>query len=419
MFKTISIPFQPEQLIHQLNDREQSPFFTWSNTDQGWKKILAFNPVESIEIFNHNEIEKLFEFVKHHQGHLIGGFINYDLGIKTKAIASTSTDPLSMPLIKFAAYRNFVEFNYHESKVYYQDSEFLKQIYDINERSAFVSQTITRCPFKINLPKKQYEKQFEKIIEYIKSGDIYQINYTHQLTGQSENRGNLLFLDYLKTNPVDFAVFFGCEHYNIISLSPERFISIKDREIATYPIKGTIPRGKTPAEDRINKKRLISSQKEQAELYMITDLLRNDIGEISEIGSVKVVYKKRLQTLAKIFHTYSKVTGQLKRNLTGIEALISMFPGGSITGCPKKRAMEIIDELEDYSRGVYTGSIGYILPNGDLDFNIAIRTIIQKGNQLNLSVGGGITLHSTLDSEFEETLSKAKSFQVSNENSNQ
>jgi len=412
MFKTKSIALQPEHLIHQLNDCEQLPFFTWSNSDQGWRKILAFNPVESIEIDDHNDIDKLFKFVKQYQGHLIGGFINYDLGIKTKEIESTTIDSSSIPLIKFAAYRNYVEFNKHESTVYYQDSEFLKQVYDINERSISESQKVKRCPFKINLPKKQYEKQFEKIIEYIKSGDIYQINYTHQLTGQSTTKGNLLFLDYLKTNPVDFAVFFGCDLFNIISLSPERFISIKDREIATYPIKGTIPRGNTPAEDRINKKRLISSHKEQAELYMITDLLRNDIGKISEIGSVKVVYKKRLQTLSKIFHTYSKVTGQLKHNLSGIEALIAMFPGGSITGCPKKRAMEIIDELEDYSRGVYTGSIGYILPNGDLDFNIAIRTIIQNDNQLSLSVGGGITLHSTLESEFEETLSKAKSFHV-------
>jgi anthranilate/para-aminobenzoate synthase component I len=410
MFKTQSVSLQPMHLINQLDASDQLPFFTWSCSDMGWKKIMAFNPVESIEIFDYSEIEQLIQFISRHRGQLIGGFLNYNLGLKIKEIQTKHRESLSLPLIKFAAYRNYVEFKKDHCKVFYQDDTFLDEINEINDRPRSASTNIERCPFKINLPKKSYENQFEKIIEYIKSGDIYQINYTHQLTGESTVTGNLLFWDYLKTNPVDFAVFFGCKAFNIISLSPERFISITDRQISAYPIKGTIPRGETPDEDRLNKKRLVSSEKEQAELYMITDLLRNDIGEIAEIGSVKVVFKKRVQTLAKIFHTYSKVTGILKQDLTGIEALISMFPGGSITGCPKKRAMEIIDELEDYPRDLYTGSIGYILPNGNLDFNIAIRTIIQKNEQLNLSVGGGITINSTLDSEFEETISKAKSF---------
>lgn len=410
MFKTQSVSLQPKHLLSQLDAGDQLPFFTWSCSNMGWKKIMAFNPVDTIEIFDYSEIDQLIRFTNQHLGHLIGGFLNYDLGIKIKGIQTQHSDSLSMPLVKFAAYRNYIEFKDDHSHIFYQDDQFPKKVHEINNKPLKVSNNIKRCPFEINLPRKRYESQFEKIIEYIKSGDIYQINYTHQLTGKSSSTGNLLYLDYLKTNPVDFSVYFGCEDFNVISLSPERFISITDRQISTYPIKGTFPRGKSPEEDRRNKKSLISSEKEQAELYMITDLLRNDIGEISEIGSVKVVYKKRIQTLAKIFHTYSKVTGRLRHNLTGIEALIAMFPGGSITGCPKKRAMEIIDELEDYSRGLYTGSIGYILPNGDLDFNIAIRTIIQKNKQLNLSVGGGITINSTLDSEFEETISKAKSF---------
>jgi anthranilate/para-aminobenzoate synthase component I len=410
MFKTQSASLQPKHLLSHLDASDHLPFFTWSCSDMGWKKIMALNPVDSIEIYDYSEINQLIRFTKQHRGQLIGGFLNYNLGLKIKGIQTRQDDSLSIPLVKFAAYRNYVEFKKDHCIVFYQDDKFLDEINEINDRPLKFSNNIKRCPFKINLPQKRYEHQFKKIIEYIKCGDIYQTNYTHQLTGNSSTAGNLLYLDYLKTNPVDFAVYFGCEDFNVISLSPERFISITERQIAAYPIKGTIPRGKTPDEDRLNKRSLISSKKEQAELYMITDLLRNDIGEISEIGSVKVVFKKRLQTLAKIFHTYSKVTGRLKEDLTGIEALISMFPGGSITGCPKKRAMEIIDELEDYSRGLYTGSIGYIHPNGDIDFNIAIRTIIQKNEQLNLSVGGGITINSTLDSEFEESISKAKSF---------
>ena len=167
----------------------------------------------------------------------------------------------------------------------------------------------------------------------------------------------------------------------------------------------------TPDSDEKNLRELLHSEKEQAELYMIVDLLRNDLGKICTAGSVQVVKSKSIQKLEKVFHTYSVVQGRIKQDIHPIEALLSMSPGGSISGCPKKRACEIIHELEDYSRGVYTGTIGCILPDGTLQFNIAIRTVVQEGNELTLGVGGGITIDSNNNDEYNESLAKAASFQ--------
>ncbi|HPJ80571.1 MAG TPA: anthranilate synthase component I family protein [Candidatus Portnoybacteria bacterium] len=185
---------------------------------------------------------------------------------------------------------------------------------------------------------------------------------------------------------------------------------MKKNKIETCPIKGTRKRGNTKPKDNNLKKELLSNEKEKAELNMITDLLRNDLGKICKIGSVKVEKQRAISKCPTVWHTYSKITGILDNKNTSIDALISMIPGGSITGCPKKRAMEIIDELEPQTRGVYTGIIGQINPNLDLDFNIAIRTVIKKKEKLYLQVGGGIVIDSKNKSEYEETLHKAKSF---------
>jgi len=187
-------------------------------------------------------------------------------------------------------------------------------------------------------------------------------------------------------------------------------VKVKNRKIETCPIKGTRPRGKTQKKDLKNKKELLGNKKEAAELNMITDLLRNDLGKVCEIGSLKVIGNRLISRCPTVWHTYSKITGRIAAEFTPVEALISMLPGGSITGCPKKHAMEIIDELEPTTRSVYTGIIGCIDPNLDLDFSIAIRTIIKKRDKLYLQVGGGIVYDSIEKAEFQETLDKAESF---------
>jgi para-aminobenzoate synthetase component 1 len=199
----------------------------------------------------------------------------------------------------------------------------------------------------------------------------------------------------------------------MISTSPERFLCKKDQWLETRPIKGTIQRGKTVEEDEILKKKLLSSSKERAELLMITDLMRNDLGKISVIGSVQALEIWRCEAYTNVFHLLSIIRSQARPELTPLDIVRSCFPGGSITGCPKLRAMEVIDQLEERSRGIYTGAIGYFTGGGNFDLNIAIRTLVANNHFFSLQLGGGIVIDSNPEEEYQETLFKGASiFQI-------
>ena len=196
--------------------------------------------------------------------------------------------------------------------------------------------------------------------------------------------------------------------FKIISASPERFLKMKDSKINTRPIKGTRPRGKNTEEDNRLKIELKNSEKDKSELLMIVDLERNDLNKVCETGSVVVDELFTVEEYATVFHLVSDITGKLKKDLNVVDLIKAAFPGGSITGAPKIRAMEVIDELENNKRGIYTGSFGYISLDGSCDLNIIIRTALYKDNNYYLGVGGGITCESDLEFEYEETLQKAK-----------
>jgi len=281
---------------------------------------------------------------------------------------------------------------------------------EISKRKIFKQSNAKNQNFKAEITEKAYKNAYLKIKDYIKAGEIYQINLTHRLKGKTTASARYLFTKVAATNPVDFLSYMEGPNFQILSASPERFIKIKNRNIETYPIKGTRPRGKTTTQDRKLAKDLLENAKEAAELNMITDLLRNDLNEVCTSGTVKVTIHRKLQKNPTVWHTFSKIIGRLIPEISTVEALLSMLPGGSIAGCPKKRAIEIIDELEPTTRGIYTGTIGIIEPNGDLDFSIAIRTIIKKNATLYLQVGGGIVYDSTEHAELRETYDKAKSF---------
>ena len=237
------------------------------------------------------------------------------------------------------------------------------------------------------------------------------MNLTHRLEGRTKKSPRGLWSAMWEKNRADFSAYIEGDGFEILSASPERFISVSaDRRIDTFPIKGTRPRGANPAEDERLKNELINSEKETAELTMITDLLRNDMGKVCEFGSVRVVSTSIVRAFASVWHAYSHISGVCAKGVRSIDALLSMSPGGSVTGCPKRRAMEIIDELEPVARGVYAGSIGYINPDDSADFNIAIRTLIKKRERVYLQVGGGIVYDSNEKDEYKETLDKAKSF---------
>ncbi len=250
----------------------------------------------------------------------------------------------------------------------------------------------------------------ERVQRYIRAGDIYQVNLSQRLTAQGEFSGWELFQKLAAVSPAPFAAFLDCGDFEIASSSPEQFMRLSGSHIVTRPIKGTRPRDADVTRDAQLAYELQTSAKELAELVMITDLLRNDLGKICEYGSVQVPELAKLEKFAQVQHLVSTVEGRLRRDITHFAAFAACFPGGSITGAPKFRAMEIIDELEPISRGPYCGAIGYLGFNRESQLNIAIRTAICQHGGAHFNVGAGIVADSNPAAEYEETLAKARGF---------
>ncbi|MFH1380799.1 MAG: aminodeoxychorismate synthase component I, partial [Candidatus Omnitrophota bacterium] len=257
--------------------------------------------------------------------------------------------------------------------------------------------------YKSNFTKGSYIKTIKKAKEYIKKGDIYQINLSQRFEIELNSDPFDLYKTLRKINPAPFASYLNFGDIKVVSASPERFLKKEAGCIETRPIKGTRPRGKTKSIDKALKKELINSPKDRAENLMIIDLERNDLGRICEYASVRVKEFMTCEKYASVFHLVSAVTGKLKKGIGAIDCLINCFPGGSITGAPKIRSMEIIEELEPVKRSIYTGSIGYISFNGNMDTSIVIRTFIVKGNTAYFQVGGGIVQDSSPEKEYQET----------------
>lgn len=271
-----------------------------------------------------------------------------------------------------------------------------------------ISKRVSKPDFIPNMTQPEYIESIQKVREYIQSGDIYQVNFTQRFKCKLEGTPLDLYGKVRAINPAPFAAYLDTGEHQVVCSSPERFILLKDGLVETRPIKGTRPRGKTEEEDLFNKNELIHSEKDNAELLMIVDLERNDLGRIAQTGTVKVTELFKLETYATVFHLVATVQATLKERLDITDVIRATFPGGSITGAPKIRAMEIIDELEPTQRSLYTGSIGYIGYNGDADLNIVIRTIICKDEDAWFHVGGGIVWDSDPQLEYEESLHKAR-----------
>lgn len=259
---------------------------------------------------------------------------------------------------------------------------------------------------KKSVTKGEYLQKIKAIKKLLEAGEVYEINYAIRFTKKFHGNAYALFLALNKNNPAPFSAYLNAGKFQIISSSPERLLSIKKGIIKTQPIKGTVSKNGY-------KNDLLNSEKERAELDMITDLERNDVGKVCEYGSVKVNTERGIMELRNLWHTYSEITGKIRKN-TEIEAIMtSMFPGGSITGCPKIRAMEYIEKLEGKPRDIFSGAIGYLSgrskgPELKADFNIAIRTILIRGETLEFWTGGGITVDSDPEKEYAECLLKAQ-----------
>ena len=261
-----------------------------------------------------------------------------------------------------------------------------------------------------NLSRDDFLARVQRAQDYIRRGHIYQVNLSHRLSVTSEVSGWDLFERLSEISPAPFSAYLDCGDFQLASSSPELFLRVSGRHIVTRPIKGTRPRSADATRDAQLTYELQTSAKEMAELVMITDLLRNDLGRFCEYGSVQVPELIRLERYAHVQHLVSTVEGQLRHGVTHFSAFASCFPGGSVTGAPKIRAMEIIDELEPITRGPYTGALGYLGFNRESQLSIIIRTAISKAGRAHFHVGAGIVSDSQAEAEYNETIAKARGF---------
>lgn len=344
------------------------------------------------------------------------GYISYDAGRMLEELPDTSKEDFSIPDIRFIFYKNIIIFDLENNKKYITDidgdDERVKELLNIihngnklNDREVAEKST---NKFYSNFKKEEYKKAVSKLKNYIETGDVYIANMTQRFWCENNKESFSIYEKLRSINKAPFSAFLNFEDFQIISSSPERFIQVKDNKAHTRPIKGTRPRGASLEEDEKNRLELINSEKDKAELLMVVDLERNDFSKVCKPHTVKVTENFKLEEYSTVFHLVSTVEGELKNESSSVKCIKECFPGGSITGTPKIRAMEVIEELEGLKRNLYTGSIGYFDFNGNCDFNIVIRTIIKKDNKAYFGVGGGITYDSIEEDEYNETLDKAK-----------
>lgn len=366
---------------------------------------------------------------------LIGGavgYFSYDLCHLIERLPTTAVDDFKLPECYFGFYDLVIAFDNLQSKAYIISTGFpelgeperieraTRRLNEVRDKLANVPSSGREAPFtymssptepvtlKGGFTREEYVEAVEKARQYIIAGDIFEVNLSQRFEAELSITPYELYRRLRQINPAPFAGYLGFDEVLVVSASPERFLRLQGDRVETRPIKGTRPRGKTPEEDEALANELLSSAKDRAENIMIVDLERNDLGRVCRYGTVKVTELAILEVFPTVFHLTSTVVGRLREGKNGIDLLKATFPGGSITGAPKVRAMEIIDELEPTKRSVYTGSIGYLSFNGDLDLNITIRTFLIKGRKAYFQVGGAVVYDSEPEAEYQETLDKAR-----------
>jgi len=363
------------------------------------------------------------------------GWFSYDLGRYIEPSAFTTSqiaeDDLSLPLIRLCFYDRLIAFDHSKSEFWLlalrlendaeEPDEKIAGLEDLLKKAQNVTVTpqagrvdyIEFSKLRCNMSREYYLSSFDRIKRHIYDGDVYQINFSQRFECEYKVRPIDLFHWQNRYNPSPYSAYIDAGPYQIVSTSPEMFITINNRTISTKPIKGTRRRIEdlSPSASRTNTEnyqQLLASEKEKAELNMIIDLERNDIARICIPGTRKVIQPRTIETYSTVFHTVATVEGTLRDDVDFCDILKAVFPGGSITGAPKIRAMQIINETEPTTRGIYTGSIGYIGIDGSVCLNIAIRTIIITSKTAYVQTGGGIVADSEPQAEWNETLVKAR-----------
>ena len=425
------------------------------DSDRGRYSFIGFDP---FDIFQKKGLDALTflkkEYLKYFEKKQesispfpcgLAGYLSYDYGLYQEKINRYAKDDLGAPDCFFGFYDAILTIDHEKRKLYitssglpeknsyarkiraeYRLQGILNKLRD-REKPLRPSQTPRMShraqenqndldpAWKGNFTKEEYKKAVTKALEYIACGHIYQVNLSQRFEfdfSHSPFNPLEIYKTLRSLSPSCFGGYLNLGDYQILSSSPEEFLYLKDGRVLTRPMKGTRPRGNNPAEDRKYREDLSQSPKDRAELLMITDLERNDLGKVCQYGSVKVSSLRAMEEYATVFQATSTVEGILRKERDAFDLLGACFPGGSITGCPKHRAMEVIEELEPTRRSIYTGSLGYINFSGDMHFNILIRSLLAYKQKIYFQVGGGVVADSSPEEEYKETLTKAHAIKM-------
>ncbi|MBL1140776.1 MAG: aminodeoxychorismate synthase component I [Proteobacteria bacterium] len=431
------------KLFDKIADESWSMFLDSAHPeiDLGRYDIMVSRPVVTLEtygdtthIFDTDKNKKIlsnedpFMLVKQYLGdkdmNLSGlpfcggalGYFSYDLGRKIETLPETAEQDVHMPDMAIGIYDWAVIVDHHVRRAWLASfCRFEQTNHCWAELHKLFSSVSTHEPkgFQIktdvesNMSKENYAKAFDRIKNYILEGDCYQVNLAQRFSAEFEGDSWSAYLKLREFNPAPFSAYINIPAGSVLSSSPERFLLVNGNQVETKPIKGTTPRSSFAYEDKALAVSLLESEKDRAENLMIVDLLRNDISKSCESGSVLVPKLFSLESYATVHHLVSTISGRLSKDKHALDLLRDCFPGGSITGAPKHRSMEIIEELEPHRRSVYCGSITYIGFDGNMDSNICIRTLVQTQNKLYFHAGGGIVWDSKVDSEYKECFDKA------------
>jgi len=347
------------------------------------------------------------------------GWLSYDLGRSLENLPNRLPDTERWDDIRLAVYDTFGVWDHKHQRAWLVAREFpglsaipARERFDrwsarIDDDSCAAIRPWQGATVRAMLTRDRYLQSIGRVLDYIRAGDIFQANFTHRFECDSTNDPLALHDHLASISPAPFAAFARRGDQAMVCSSPEWFYRIEGEKVVTRPIKGTRPRGATPEADAAQRAELLASAKDRAELTMIVDLERNDLGRVCRFGSVQVNQAMVLESYAQVHHLVAEIEGRLKPECDDLDLMVAMFPGGSITGAPKIRAMEIIEELETHRRGIYTGAVGYVGADGRSAWNIPIRTIVKSGGTYSFNVGGGIVADSDPAAEFEETRTKA------------
>ena len=359
---------------------------------------------------------------------ILSGYFSYDVIRYIEKIPNSTKNDLNIPDSRILRPRNIIVHDNINKKLYFVVNFFNdEKINDFNKKFSQINKQIEEMVFlanysssntnqninklskiKSNISKKKFINNVKKAKKYIKIGDIFQVVLSQRFECKLTKKPIEIYKKLRKTNPSPFMYFFNFNDFQIIGASPEILVRLRDNKITIRPIAGTRPRGKNKKQDKFFEKDLLKDKKELSEHLMLLDLGRNDTGKVSKINSVKVTESFKIERYSHVMHIVSNVEGSFNKKFTKFDTLLSGFPAGTVSGAPKIRAMQIIDELENTRRKVYAGGIGYFSANGDFDTCIALRTAISKNNKFYVQSGAGIVADSKPINEFKETVNKAK-----------